>query len=252
MQEKYSRTDLLLGRKEAEWLRGRTVTVAGIGAVGGYALEGLARVGISHFILIDFDRISYSNINRQIHALESTIGMRKVDVARDRVLDINPECTVQIYPEFICKDTVAELLGHATDILVDAIDSLSPKLSLLEKAYRLELPTVSSMGAALRTDPSRIRVADLMATTKCPLAKHLRKKLRRRDVGEGITAVYSEEDVIYDYQQNSDIGNESDDQRQFRGRQRNTLGSLPTLPGIFGLAVANTVIYKLLEKYPQP
>lgn len=252
METKYSRTELLLGEKKAQWLRQRTVTIAGVGAVGGYALEGLARAGIAHFRLIDFDTISCSNINRQILALDSTIGKKKVEVARARVLDINPECIVDLYPEFICKDTVDELLGYSTDILVDAIDSLSPKLSLLEKAYRLNLPTVSSMGAALRTDPTRIRVADLMATTKCPLAKQLRKKLRRRDVGEGITAVYSQEDVLFEYQQDLNDRDEADDQRQFRGRQRHTLGSLPTLTGIFGLAVANTVIYTLLEHYPQP
>ena len=249
METKYSRTDLLLGAEQGEWLRGKTVTIAGIGAVGGYALEGLARVGISHFRLIDFDTVAPSNINRQIHALESTIGAKKIEVACERILDINPQCTIDLYPEFICNETVAALLGKPTNILVDAIDSLSPKLALLEEAYRLRLPTVSSMGAALRTDPTKIRIADLMSTTKCPLAKHLRKKLRRRGVEEGITAVYSVEDVIYDYQKNQATSESSENNKMFRGRQRNTLGSLPTLTGMFGLAVANTVLYKLLELY---
>jgi len=247
MEAKYSRTDLLLGEDEARWLRKQTVTIVGIGAVGGYALEGLARVGINHFRLVDFDTVSASNINRQIHALESTIGVRKIDIAKKRVLDINPCCTVDLYPEFVCSDTVAKLLRHPTAILVDAIDSLSPKLALLEEAYRLNMPVVSSMGAALRTDPTKIRVADLMETCKCPLAKHVRKKLRRRDIGTGITAVFSSEDVIFDYHKQKQVDGE--DTRQFRGRQRNTLGSLPTLTGIFGLTVANTVILKLLESY---
>lgn len=250
MEEKYSRTDLLLGSEQGEWLRQQTVTIAGIGAVGGYALEGLARVGINHFRLIDFDTISASNINRQILALESTIGKVKIEEACNRVLDINPKCTIDLHPIFISHETVPDILAQPTNMLVDAIDSLSPKLSLLEEAYRLHLPTVSSMGAALRTDPTKIRVADLMATTKCPLAKHMRKKLRRRDIGEGITAVYSTEDVIYDYKKKQNLMTENENNRQFRGRQRNTLGSLPTLTGIFGLTVANTVIFKLLDSYP--
>ncbi len=256
MQTKYSRTDLILGHEEGQWLREQTVTIVGVGAVGGYAIEGLARVGISHFRLIDFDTISPSNINRQIHALESTINAKKIEVARDRILDINPACRVDLYPEFICHENVTSLLHEPTTILVDAIDSLSPKLRLLEEAYNKKIPTVSSMGAALRTDPAKIRIADLMATTKCPLAKHVRKKLRRRNVGEGITAVYSVEDVLYDYLGKQTMLTSSEDDKQFRGRQRNTLGSLPTLTGIFGLAVANTVIYKLLdiytEKVPSP
>lgn len=251
MGTKYSRTDLLLGKKQGEWLREQTVTVAGIGAVGGYALEGLARVGISHFRLIDFDTISLSNINRQIHALESTLGARKIDVACNRILDINPSCVIDLHHEFICNDTVGKLLSQPTSMLVDAIDSLSPKLALLEAAYNKKIPTVSSMGAALRTDPTKIRVADLMATTKCPLAKHVRKKLRRRAVAEGITAVYSVEDVIYDYNKEQRELDHAGDTKQFRGRQRNTLGSLPTLTGIFGLAVANTVIFKLLQQYKE-
>ncbi len=248
MEVKFCRTDLLLGQKQAKWLREQTVTIAGVGAVGGYALEGLARVGINHFRLIDFDIVTASNMNRQLLALESTLGQKKIEVACKRVLDINPECIVELYPEFVCGDTVKELLHHPTDILVDSIDSLSPKLALLEEAYRLKLPTVSSMGAALRTDPTKVRVADLMDTCKCPLAKHVRKKLRRREVGKGITAVYSVEDVIYDYNLAETIS--SEDASQFRGRQRNTLGSLPTLTGMFGLAVANTVIFKLLARYP--
>lgn len=251
MQTKFSRTDLLLGQAEGQWLRQQTITIAGLGAVGGYALEGLARVGINHFRLIDFDVFSASNINRQINALESTIALKKIEVARDRILDINPNCIVDLHFDFICNETVESLLAFPTAILVDAIDSLSPKLALLEEAYKRNIPTVSSMGAALRTDPTKLRVADLMATTKCPLAKHLRKKLRRREIGEGITAVYSVEDVIYDYQQKQQSVIPSQENEQFRGRQRNTLGSLPTLTGIFGLAVANTTIFKLLELYQQ-
>ena len=251
METKYSRIDLILGQQQGEWLRQQVVTIAGIGAVGGYALEGLARVGIKHFNLIDFDTISVSNINRQLLALESTLHKKKIDIACERVLDINPQCTINLYPEFICNNTVTKLLDQPMSILVDAIDSLSPKLSLLEESFNRKIPIVSSMGAALRTDPTKICIADLMATTKCPLAKHVRKKLRRRNIGEGITAVYSIEDVMYDYSRSQDVLSSSENTTQFRGRQRNTLGSLPTLTGIFGLAVANTVIYRLLEIYNQ-
>jgi tRNA A37 threonylcarbamoyladenosine dehydratase len=164
-----------------------------MGAVGSYALEALARSGVGHFRLVDFDTVGLTNINRQLLATESSLGRKKVLVARDRVLDINPNATVEPLDLFAHEESLDTILAPPIDLLVDAIDSLTPKLALLEGAYRRGIPTVSSMGAALRTDPTLIATADLMDTRGCPLAKQVRTKLRRRDVGRGIMAVYSTE-----------------------------------------------------------
>lgn len=244
--ERFSRIKTLLGEEQAAKLAQKQVTVVGVGAVGGYAVEGLARAGIEKLRLVDFDTIHLSNINRQIHALESTVGSIKVMAARDRVLDINPHCRVEPLSLFADPSSINEILNPAPDLLIDAIDSLSSKIALLAAAWQQNIPTISSMGAALRTDPTLIRVADLMETKKCPLARRLRKKLRQIGVGKGIKCVYSIEDVNFDYGQPVPHSHRDCDSSS-RGRSRRVLGSLPTLTGIFGLTIANTAIYRLLE-----
>jgi tRNA A37 threonylcarbamoyladenosine dehydratase len=248
--DRFARIEKLLGQAKAAWLRERSITIVGVGAVGGYALEGLARAGIGRIRLVDFDSIGISNINRQLHALESTLGILKVDAAKKRVLDINPHCQVEALPLFADPETIGEILTPAPDLLIDAIDSLSSKIELLAAAYRLNIPVVSSMGAALRTDPTQIFVDDLLKTKKCPLARRLRKKLRQNGVGKGITCVYSTEEVDFDYgePEGFDAGDPSPHKR---GRPRRQLGSLPTLTGIFGLIVANTALYTLLARYDE-
>ncbi|MEN8256516.1 MAG: tRNA threonylcarbamoyladenosine dehydratase [Thermodesulfobacteriota bacterium] len=246
--DRFVRIEKLLGRSKASWLRDRSVTIVGVGAVGGYALEGLARAGIGRVRLVDFDVFTASNINRQLHALESTLGSIKVEAAKKRVLDINPLCQVDVLPLFADTDTVNDILAPKPDILIDAIDSLDSKRVLLETAHQLNIPIVSSMGAALRTDPAQIHVDELLKTKKCPLARKLRKKLRKIGVGSGITCVYSTEKVDYEYGQQEEYS-EGGPSNQKKRRPRRILGSLPTLTGIFGLIVANTAIYKLLEKY---
>ncbi len=246
--ERFARIEKLLGHSKSSWLRGRSVTIVGVGAVGGYALEGLARAGIGRLRLVDFDVVGISNINRQLHALESTLGMLKVEAARQRVLDINPLCQVEALPLFADPDTMEEILTPPPDLLIDAIDSLSSKIELLAAAHRHNIPVVSSMGAALRTDPTQIFVDDLFKTKKCPLAKRLRKKLRHNGVDKGITCVYSTEDVNFDYGEPEEF-EEGAPSSHKRGRPRRLLGSLPTLTGIFGLVVANTALYKLLDQF---
>ncbi len=247
--ERFSRIKTLLGEEQATWLAQKQVTVVGIGAVGGYAVEGLARAGIKNLRLVDFDTVHMSNINRQIHALESTLGSVKVMAARDRVLDINPHCRVEPLALFADPSSIDEILSPGPDLLIDAIDSLSSKIALLNSAWQQNIPTISSMGAALRTDPTLIRVDDLMETKKCPLARRLRKKLRQIGVGKGISCVYSLEDVNFDYGQ--PVPHSERDCGCSRGRPRRVLGSLPTLTGIFGLTLANTAIFRLLKTFPQ-
>lgn len=249
--ERFVRIEKLLGQGQAAWLRDRSITIVGVGAVGGYALEGLARAGIGRIRLVDFDVVGISNINRQLHALESTLGCHKVEVAKARVLDINPSCQVEALPLFAGPDTIEQILTPKPDLLIDAIDSLSSKIDLLAAANRQNIPVVSSMGAALRTDPSKIHVDDLLKTKKCPLARRLRKKLRQNGVGEGITCVYSTEEINFDYGE-PEAYEDGGVSRQTRGRPRRLLGSLPTLTGIFGLVVANCALFKLLEGYHSP
>jgi len=248
--ERFLRIDRLIGRDKRESLKDRKVTIVGLGAVGGYALEALARSGVGHFLLVDFDRINLTNINRQLLALESSLGELKVEAARRRVLDINPDCRVDIMPVFAHDETMEEIFAEPPDVLVDAIDSMAPKLTLLEYAWKLGIPIVSSMGAALRTDPTQIRKGDLMKTHTCPLARQVRRKLRRRGVGKGITTVYSSEDVEYDYREPDEEENPSRNEQELdRGRTRRVLGSLPTVTGIFGLTAANVTLEILLDGF---
>ncbi len=224
--------------------------MVGLGAVGGHVVEGLARAGVSNLCLVDFDTIQPSNINRQILALTDTIGRPKVEVARERVLAINPDCRVEALQLFADSETIDQILTPRPDLLVDAIDSLNPKVQLLTEAYRRDISIISSMGAALRTDPTLIRCADLFDSKKCPLARRLRARLRRNGVDRGIVCVFSTEDVNFAYdepQRETQLGETS---YEDRGRKRRILGSLPTLTGIFGLIIANQAILRLADQDP--
>ena len=242
---RFSRVERLLGPEKFRCLQGRFVTVVGLGAVGSYAVEGLARAGVGRLRLVDFDTVNSTNINRQLFALESTMGRPKAQVGRERVLDINPDCAVEAVEAFVDAETLAQVLTPKPDLLIDAIDAIGPKLELLAGAYERGIRVLSSMGAALRTDPGQIRVADLMETRECPLARRLRKRLRGRGVGPGILCVYSTEPVDFTYRDPEPAS--ADDPQLERGRQRRVLGSLPTVPGIFGLTLANLAIQLLAE-----
>lgn len=246
--DRFIRTIRLLGEERFQLLQEKMVTVVGLGAVGGYVVEGLTRAGVSRLRLVDFDTIQASNLNRQILALETTLGRPKAEVAGERVLAINSGCRVEPLQLFAGEDSLAEILAPEPDLLIDAIDSLNPKTQLLQEAYQRRIPIISSMGAALRTDPTLIRSGDLFATSGCPLAKHLRKRLRKRGVGEGITCVYSTERIDFDYQLPEEEGKACETAYADRGRQRNVLGSLPTITGIFGLTIANLAIMRLCRK----
>lgn len=234
-KRKLLRISRFLGDDAVEGLWDRFVVVVGVGAVGSYCLEALARSGIGRFRLVDFDTVEYSNINRQLVALESTIGRRKVDVACERVHDIEHETKVEVLPIYVDEQSIESVFapfdGKAPDLIVDAIDSVPSKCLLLSQAYHRGIPVVSSMGAALRKDPTLVRTGDLMDTWGCPLAKQVRTALRKQDVGKGIDVVFSPEVVEFTYGQD--------------GRKK-VLGSLPTLTGIFGLNLAHLALNRLL------
>jgi len=240
--ERFARIRRLIGQDKLDRLHAAHVTIVGLGAVGGYALEGLARAGIGHFSLIDFDLISPSNINRQILALESTVDRHKADVARERVLQINPSCAVDARILFVNHDTLDQVLTPVPDLLIDAIDALGPKLALLTECRKCGIEVISSMGAALRTDPSKVTVAPLAKTKHCPLARLVRKRLRKAGVDINFPCVYSTELVDNATLISPDEDAESDPHFHGKGRKRHILGSLPTLTGIFGLLLANTAI----------
>ncbi|MBU0944683.1 MAG: tRNA threonylcarbamoyladenosine dehydratase [Proteobacteria bacterium] len=247
--ERFSRTRCFLGEEKFILLQKAMVTIVGLGAVGGYAAEGLARAGIGHLRLVDFDTIQPSNINRQILALESSIGQAKVEAARERIRLINPACQVEALQLFAAEETLNTILLPQPDILIDAIDSLNPKVQLLSGAYQRGITTFSSMGAALRTDPGKIRTGDIMTSNHCPLAKHVRNRLRRLGIERGIHCIYSTERVDFSYQGPEETGTVASPYEK-RGRKRNVLGSLPTITGIFGLILANEVILRLTEERP--
>ena len=249
--DRFKRTRQLLGNEKFQLLQSKQVTIVGLGAVGGYALEGLIRAGISNLRLVDFDTVQPSNINRQILALENTLGKPKVEAARERGLTINPHCRIESQQLFAGEETLEEILSPTPDLLIDAIDSLNPKTQLLSASFHLDIPIISSIGAALRTDPLLIRTGDLFDTTGCPLAKHLRKRLRKRNITRGIRVVYSTEKINFDYKKaQENTGEEIIGETPFadRGRKRNSLGSLPTITGIFGLIIANMAILQLSSR----
>lgn len=248
---RFQRTEALLGAEAMYKLQNSSVMVIGLGAVGGYALEALARSGIGRLILVDFDVIEESNINRQILALSSTIGKSKTEAAKERVLQINPNCQVETREMFVNADTLKNLLEHKADMVVDAIDALNPKCCLMEELYKRGIPFISSMGAALKTNPECIKFAKLSNSKNCSLARFIRKRLKKRGIDiSQIDCVFSDEQTELAenavFMDEESINTEISAGRQ--GRIRNTLGSLPTITAIFGLTIANQVILKLSRK----
>ena len=238
---RFERVELLLGPAGLARLRRARVVVVGLGAVGSYATEALARAGVGHLRLCDFDRVQLSNVNRQLLALEGTLGRPKVEVARERVLQIDPNCEVEALDLFVHADTAGAVLAGAPDLLIDAIDSLNPKLALLEAALRAGLPTISCMGAALKRDPSAVRVAPLEQTRVCALARQIRKRLHRRGPTGDLRCVFSVEPPA------AALGPRCPEEHdEEHGRLRPALGSLPTVPGIFGLFAAAEALERLL------
>lgn len=192
MLDQFSRTELLLGNENMIRLKNARVAIFGIGGVGGYTTEALARSGVGTLDLIDDDRVCLTNINRQIYATRRTVGRYKVDVAEERILEINPEAKVNTYKTFYMPDTAAEFDFSAYDYVVDAIDTVTGKLMLVEQADHAGTPIISSMGAGNKMDPTAFQVADIYETTVCPLARVMRRELKKRGI-RSLKVVYSRE-----------------------------------------------------------
>lgn len=242
---RFTRIERMIGREGLERLSRAFVCVIGLGAVGSYATEALARAGVGRLRLVDFDEVRLSNINRQLYALQSTVGRKKCELARARVLEINPNCHVEAMEVFVHRDTVDSVIADGPTIVIDAIDSFTPKCVLLETLRRREISMVSSMGAALRTDPTLIRVGPLSGIHNDPLAAKIRKVLRKAEVPVDMTCVYSTERTDHLPQSAKEPSASEADDMLVRGRKRKTLGSLPTLTGMFGLTAANHAIRQI-------
>ena len=192
MLNQFSRTELLIGKEGMERLQDARVAVFGIGGVGGYTVEALARSGVGTLDLIDDDKVCLTNINRQIYATRKTVGKYKVEVAKERILDINPEAKVNIYKTFYLPETAEQFDFSQYDYIVDAIDTVSGKLQLVEQADKAGVPVISSMGAGNKMDPTAFQVADIYKTSVCPLAKVMRRELKKRGINH-LKVVYSQE-----------------------------------------------------------
>ena len=232
MREEILRTAMLLGEEAVERLSAARVAVFGIGGVGGYVVEALARAGVGAIDLIDNDDVSLSNINRQILATHSTVGMAKVEAGKARILDINPEAQVTCWQLFFNAETAPQFDFTQYDYIVDAIDTVTGKLALVEKAVAANTPIICCMGTGNKLDPSRFEVADISKTTMCPLARIMRKELGRRGI-KHLKVVYSKEEAL------TPTGWE--EEARMLGK-RQIPGSVSFVPGAAGLVLAGEVI----------
>lgn len=196
MLHQFSRTELAIGPEGLEKMKRSTVAVLGIGGVGGIAAEALARTGIGRIILIDKDVVDITNVNRQIHALTTTVGQKKADLMQDRIKLINPDCDAIALNMFYTEETYEQLFQYDLDYVVDASDTVSYKIHLIKECLRRKIPLISSMGAANKMDPTRFQVADISKTTVDPIARVIRQKLRKEGIKKGVKVVFSTEEPI--------------------------------------------------------
>ena len=243
MTERFSRTQLLFGEEAMDILANSRVAVFGIGGVGGYTVEALARSGVGALDLIDDDKVCITNINRQIIALESTVGMYKVDAAAERIQQINPDCKVTCHKMFYMPDTADKLDFSQYGYIVDAIDTVSGKIEIIEQAKKAGIPVISSMGAGNKLDPTAFEVTDIYKTSVCPLAKVMRYQLKRCGIKK-LKVVYSKELPIVPQGQAVDDGSGNTDMRTGSSR-RSTPGSTAFVPSVVGLIIAGEVIKDL-------
>lgn len=246
MLNQFSRTQLLLGSEALSRLRHARVAVFGIGGVGGYTVEALARSGVGTLDLIDDDKICLTNLNRQIIALHSTIGQYKVDAARQRVLDINPDAVVHTYQTFYMPDTAGQFDFSQYDYIVDAIDTVTAKLELAVRAQQAGTPIISSMGTGNKLDPTAFTVTDIYKTSMCPLARVMRRELKKRGV-KRLKVVYSTEEALSPADACAEEPTGQSDAARTGAPRRQTPGSTAFVPAVAGLIIAGEVVKDLVQ-----
>lgn len=236
MSGQFIRTEMLIGEKGLKMLLSSRVCVFGVGGVGSYVVEALARSGVGKIDLVDADTVCESNINRQIIATHKTLGMYKVDAEKERILEINPDCEVGVYRMFYLPENAGEIDMSVYDYVVDAVDTVTAKIEIIKRAQEAGTPVISSMGAANKLDPTAFEVADIYKTQVCPLAKVMRRELKKRGI-ESLKVVYSREEAIKPFQlEEGETG------------RRVTPASIAFVPSVAGLIVAGEVIKDLIKR----
>ncbi|MBQ2654458.1 MAG: tRNA threonylcarbamoyladenosine dehydratase [Methanobrevibacter sp.] len=232
MDEKFSRTEMLIGNEGMDKLSNAKVAVFGIGGVGSFVCEGLARSGIGNFVLVDYDKIDESNINRQLIATIKTIGKYKADLMKERILEINPDANVEVYREFYMADSETNLITEDLSYVVDCVDTIMAKIAIICNCDALGVPVISSMGTGNKLDPSMFEVADIFETSVCPLARIMKKDLRKRNIDK-LKVVYSKEHPI----NTNDHAINKNQNKKFKVK-----GSVSFVPSVAGLIIAGEVI----------
>lgn len=236
MDEKFIRTEMLLGEGNMEKLKAAKVMIFGVGGVGSFTAEALARSGVGKLGLVDFDEIAVSNINRQIHSNTKTVGQLKVQAMKERIMDINPEAEVEDFPVLYNSENAEKLLGGEIDYIVDAIDMVSSKIDLIERAVAKGIPVISAMGAGNKLNPTMLEVSDLYKTSVCPLARVMRSELKKRGIKK-LKVVYSKEQPI------TPAALEEN-----RPGKRQTPGSVSFVPSVSGLIIASEVVKDIISE----
>jgi len=233
--DRFIRTEMVVGHEGMEKLKNAHVAVFGIGGVGSFSAESLARAGVGELTLIDFDTVDISNINRQIHALTDTIGMSKVELMRGRILQINPECKVNVHASIFNQETADKIFNVNWDYVIDAIDMVSSKILLVEMCHKNNVKIMASMGTGNKMDPTKFAVADIFKTSVCPLAKVMRREFKRRNIKK-LKVVFSTEDPVKPLPL---VVNEKNPRKQ-------TPGSISFVPSVAGLIITSEVVKDLL------
>ena len=249
MLNRFSRTEVLIGKVSLEKLKNAKVAIFGIGGVGSYVLEGLVRAGVGNFVLVDKDDVDITNINRQIIAMTSTIGKPKVEVAKSRALDINPDINIQIYKEFFTPETKG-IVDKSLTYIVDAVDNVTAKIELAVRADKLNIPIISSMGTGNKLDNTKFEITDISKTSVCPLAKVIRKELRKRNI-KNLKVIYSKEEPI---KPNENCENSCKNNcicppgTKRKCTIRNQIpGSISFVPSVVGMIIAGEVVKDILK-----
>jgi tRNA A37 threonylcarbamoyladenosine dehydratase len=243
----FSRNELAVGEEGIALLKGKTVAVLGIGGVGSFAAEALARSGVGRLLLVDKDVVDITNINRQIHALISTVGQSKAELMKNRILDINPDCEVTALQMFYTEETYEQFFDFGLDYVIDGSDTIIYKIHLMKECLKRNIPIISSMGAANKNDPTRFKVVDISKTHTDPLAKVIRKRLRKEGIHKGIPVVFSDESpIVIREDVRTVVGN---DQSNIRKAQRPP-SSNAFVPSVAGLIMGGYVINDMLKDIP--
>lgn len=233
MVNQFSRTELLIKKEGLEKLSRAKVAIFGIGGVGGFVTEGLVRAGVGNIVLIDHDTVSESNLNRQIIATTKTIGKYKVDVMKERILDINPDANVEVHKEFFMPNSGTDIINDGLTYVVDCVDTVTAKLEIINRCKNLGIPVISAMGTGNKLDPSRFEITDISKTSVCPLAKVMRKELKNRGI-TNLKVIYSKEEPI----KTGVIDEES---------HKQVPGSISFVPSVAGLMIAGEVVRDIIK-----